>query len=603
MSNYSKHKDRAPQDTIFEIQRLLNEAGVFTTLQWVESRYPGVSSNRVQLYPTELGTNGKGTDRLYATASGYAELMERIQNNILTFRIDWPEEAGNEEFIAQPDERVMSIDEILAQDDPFMRELTKELGLIFISQKKAFLKAAAETYEHRTDGTMLTVPYAVLNENRVVWLPYIIVRELYGSNGMSAGNTIEEAMVQGISEIFERYVNKKLILGECVPPEIPDEALKPYSVWNLIEQIRSEGRYSVTGYDCSLGKGFPVTAVCITDLQRGTFCMKLGSHPSFAVSIERTLTETFQGREDLNGPTGLCSVGSEEDAHGYHNVPNVAKVGQGIYPAKLFTAEPDWEFAPWTQWEGLDNSGFLKKMLEMLEQEGFQVLVRDVSHMGFPSCHVALPGISEMYPISQTKFRSMNSINRIALSLRHFPDLTPEEERRFLRAIQFKERSILENTIGNLTLIPLRGRLMNSDKIGAFLALKCGEYAEARRFFKKLWNVTEDPEEKLYLLCLMELARYRDFGLDTEEACKVLHKMFRGDVADRVEEETRDPETMMQKVFPRLHCSHCEECELAGNECMAPQEAEVRRKLKAAMAHSTVSQNALLERLQSLISG
>ena len=26
MSNYSKYKDRAPQDTIFEIQRILNEA-------------------------------------------------------------------------------------------------------------------------------------------------------------------------------------------------------------------------------------------------------------------------------------------------------------------------------------------------------------------------------------------------------------------------------------------------------------------------------------------------------------------------------------------------------------------------------------------------
>ena len=603
MSNYSKHKERAPQDTIFEIQRLLNKAGVFTTLQWVESRYNGVSSNRVQLYPTELGTNGKGTDRLYATASAYAELMERIQNNLLAFRTEWPEEVGDEEFITQPDERVMSIDEILAQNDPFMHELFRKLGLFFLPQKKAFLTAAAETYEHRTDGTMLTVPYALLNENRVVWLPDILVRELYGSNGMAAGNTMEEAMVQGISEIFERYVNKKLIRGECVRPEIPDEALKPYSVWNLIKEIRAEGRYSVTAYDCSLGKGFPVAATCITDLQRGTFCLKLGSHPSFAVSVERTLTEIFQGRTDLDSATSLCSVGSEEAACGYHNIPNVAKVGKGVYPAKLFTAKPDWEFVPWTQWEGLDNSGFLKKMLEMLLQEGFQVMVRDVSHMGFPSCHIALPGISEMYPVSQAKLRSMNSIYRIAVSFRHFPDLTPEEERRFLRAIQFKESSILENTIGNLTMMPLRGRLINSDKIGAFLAFKCGEYREAHRFFQKLWDVAADPEEKLYLRCLMELARYREFGLDTDEACRLLHKMFREDVAARVEEETRDPQTMMQKVFPRLRCFHCDNCELAGNECTAPQEAEIRRKLKKAMAYSTVSQNALLERLQSLISG
>ena len=82
MSNYSKHKDRSPQDTVFEIQRILNEAGLFTTVQWTKSPYSGVSSNRVTLYPTELGTNGKGTDRLYASASGYAELMERIISSL-----------------------------------------------------------------------------------------------------------------------------------------------------------------------------------------------------------------------------------------------------------------------------------------------------------------------------------------------------------------------------------------------------------------------------------------------------------------------------------------------------------------------------------------
>ena len=349
MSNYSKHKDRAPQDTIFEIQRILNEAGLFTTVQWIENQYNGVSSNRVTLYPTELGTNGKGTDRLYASASGYAELMERIQNNILTFRTAWIEQTGNAEYIMQPDERVMAIDEIIDQNDPFTSMLWDKLSLAAPLTKKMFLENIAETTEHRTDGKMLTLPYGDLTGNRVVWLPYYIVTTLYGSNGMAAGNTMEEAMVQGISELFERYVCGKLIRGECVPPEIPDEALKPFSVWKLIEQIRAEGKYAVRVLDCSLGKGFPVAGLVITDLERGTFCLKLGSHPEFAVSVERTLTEVFQGRENLDIVTGMCSVSSEKDCVGYHNIPNVGKIGMGVYPAKLFTSEPDWEVViAWT---------------------------------------------------------------------------------------------------------------------------------------------------------------------------------------------------------------------------------------------------------------
>ena len=599
MSNYSKYKDRAPQDTIFEIQRILNEAGLFTTLRWVENDYAGVYSNRVTLYPTELGTNGKGTDRLYATASAYAELIERIQNSILAFR-RLPERAEEGDYMVQPDERVMDIDELIAQRDPFLANLARKMELSTDEELKVFLSACAMNYERRTDGAILTVPYADVSENRVIWVPRVLMLEIYGSNGMAAGNTLEEAMVQGISELFERHVNTRLLLGECVPPVIPDEALKPYSVWSLIEQIRSEGKYAVTVFDCSLGMGLPVTATAITDLARGTFCMKLGAHPSFAVAVERTLTEIFQGQERLDGVTALCSLGSEEDARGYHNVPNVMKIGSGVYPAKLFYGDPDWAFEPWTQWEGLDNRGFLKKMLGQLKQLGFPVLVRDVSHLGFPSVSIVIPGLSEMYPISGMKIRSVNTIYRNAEALGHFPDLTPEERTRFLRAIQFKERSFIENTFSNLVMLPISGKRMTADRLGAFLALQKGDYGEAVRFFNKVRSVSESPEEQIYLLCLMEYARYRSLGLDAEQTLKVLRRVFRADVAERVRDQVKDPEDMLRKVFPKLNCPDCEGCPLAGTECLQPQEEEVFRKIRAAMAHSRVSQAELLETLTTL---
>ena len=39
-----------------------------------------------------------------------------------------------------------------------------------------------------------------------------IIGNLYVSNGMSAGNTRNEARVQGLSEVFERYVKTALLL-------------------------------------------------------------------------------------------------------------------------------------------------------------------------------------------------------------------------------------------------------------------------------------------------------------------------------------------------------------------------------------------------------
>ena len=65
--NYSKHKDNSPENTIYKIQGILNKAGLFTVLKWVDNEFSNATSTRVTLYPTKLGTNGKGTDKVYSS--------------------------------------------------------------------------------------------------------------------------------------------------------------------------------------------------------------------------------------------------------------------------------------------------------------------------------------------------------------------------------------------------------------------------------------------------------------------------------------------------------------------------------------------------------
>ncbi len=48
-----------------------------------------------------------------------------------------------------------------------------------------------------------------------------IIGNLYVSNGMSAGNTRNEARVQGPSEVFERYVKIASLRKVSVCLEIP----------------------------------------------------------------------------------------------------------------------------------------------------------------------------------------------------------------------------------------------------------------------------------------------------------------------------------------------------------------------------------------------
>ena len=596
MADYSRYKDRKPEDTILEIQRILNGIGVFPKLTWTGS-YRGAVSTRVTLYPTSLGTNGKGSDDVFATASGYAELMERMSNGILTFRDkadDLRAETGFREF---PDERDMTPVEILLDPDPFTERALPLMGAKDYYEKLRFLNTVASLYGEG-NGTLPCIPFADPEENRVRYIPFQLLMMIAGSNGMAAGNTLEEAMVQGLSEIFERAVSRELIQKGAVPPEIPDGELRKYSFYSLVEQIRKAGRYRVTFFDCSLGKDYPVAGICINDLENGTFGMKLGAHPSFAVAVERTLTEAFQGA-DVEEFTSGNRAGLPAEARGYHNFANVSKIGEGVYPLTMFTGKPGWAYRPWKRWEGKNNREFLEEMLRLLREEGYRPLFRDASFLGFPSCFIVVPGLSEVWETDETNRRLICTKAAVRKIWEHFPDLTAEEEEKLLRLIRFSEGSLLEEEISIVSLRPLKGAF-SSDKIAAWLSLKRGEYMQASHFFRKMLAAERDPDGRLRLAALVWYAETRAGGQDRESAQALIRQLFRKDVAEQVTLDTDDPAAAFRREFPALKCFDCAHCAAAGKDCDYPAEREILVKTGRAMKAENVSQEALLEELRAM---
>ena len=601
MSNYAKHKERSPEDTVFEIQRILNDAGLFTTMEWTNGEFDGARSNRVSVYPLRsLGQNGKGTDELYASASGYAELMERMQNGWLGQKLHGEDLNEWEGFFEFPDEKLMSVKDVIAQQDPYLMDLFARLGLILNAQKEAFLKEFARNYYRRTDDQIPVLPYVDIFADRIVWLPCAVITLFGLSNGMTAGNTLEEALVQGISEVYERYIHKKLLTERITPPEIPRDVLRKYSTWDLIEKIEASGRYHVSVRDGSLGEGYPVSCVIITDRENGTYGMKPGCHPSFAIAVERTLTEAFQGKK-LAMFSASDHTGTRAELQEYHNVINVTKIGYGACPPELLTGEPGWNYKPWEQWEGLSNREYLLKLLAHAKAHGYRPLVRDSSHMGFPSYHIVIPGIHDVYPVTGTRLRDFWTQLRCAESLHRFPALTVEEEKRLLTFARFKESSA-EYAMGLSYMNYLYGDLYRHDRMIAFLALKHGNYAMAGRLFRKLEGEEKETADRSYWKCLAMLAKLLGDGLQAQAAYRHIADLFQRDIADRVTYETMDPDKMMERVFPyHMNCFDCANCKLAGSHCEYPAAAEVYRKIKSAMAKSRVSCEELRKELASII--
>ena len=72
-------KDAPPLKTVERIKNILRQYDIETEEHWNESSVPYCYSIRVTIRGTAFGVNGKGLTREFALASGYGELMERLQ--------------------------------------------------------------------------------------------------------------------------------------------------------------------------------------------------------------------------------------------------------------------------------------------------------------------------------------------------------------------------------------------------------------------------------------------------------------------------------------------------------------------------------------------
>ena len=85
-----------------------------------------------------------------------------------------------------------------------------------------------DTNSGNTERGICALPYVRQSDGETVYFPTNLIDNLYLSNGMSAGNTLAEAQVQCLSEIFERAVKREILEGEIALPDVPPEVLAKY---------------------------------------------------------------------------------------------------------------------------------------------------------------------------------------------------------------------------------------------------------------------------------------------------------------------------------------------------------------------------------------
>lgn len=400
---YSIFKEVNPEETIEKIKKILEEIEFPIEERIIEhSEKVENAPFSLRVYFTDLlnlGTNGKGTSLINAKASAYAEFIERLQNDFL-----FP--FNTNAFVTIPDSEIVDISET---DKKFFHD--------FFDYENSFseLNTLASNYyqNYLPENKSLLLPFYGFKEKNVVKLPIYICNLFQSSNGMAAGNTIEEALVQGLSEICERFSLKKIIEEKILMPTIPASFYNKYEkVVGMIRLLEEHG-YNVLIKDASLGMGFPVVCVIIENTDYNYVTLSFGAHPSFPVAIERCLTEYAQGFDitSKNVPIAKDSFISKEILEHISDSQNMRYLEEKMFIRKVqietcayiknqfFNSTSDYDFSE-NSWisnnKNCSNKTLLKFILNKIENYTSGIYIRDVSYLGFPSVYIIIPKMSYM---------------------------------------------------------------------------------------------------------------------------------------------------------------------------------------------------------------
>ena len=462
---YIEGKDLALEETIANMTSMLAKLGMKIEIASWRNIVPHVWSLHIRDAASPMCfTNGKGASKEAALASALGEFIERLSCNFFYNDQFFGDDIAASEFVHYPNEKWFA----LSADDSLPAGLLDDYCLSIYNPDDELLGShLIDTNSGRADRGICTLPFERRSDGETVYFPSNLIENLYLSNGMSAGNTLAEAQVQCLSEIFERAIKRQIIEQEITLPDAPAEILARYPrIVDGIAALEAQG-FPVLVKDASLGGQFPVACVTLMNPRTGGVFASFGAHPSMAVAIERSLTELLQGRSfeglnDLPPPTFNSQEVSEPNNFVEHFIDS-----SGVVSWRFFSASADYEFVDW-DFSGT-NQHEADALFGILEAMDYDVYMAVHTSLGAPVCRILVPGFSEIYGVEDLVWDNTNValqyrediLNLHRLSDAQLTDLVERLEQsqldQYMDIITLIGIEFDENTVwGQLTILELK---------------------------------------------------------------------------------------------------------------------------------------------------
>ncbi|MDH5299680.1 MAG: YcaO-like family protein, partial [Desulfobulbaceae bacterium] len=151
-----------------------------------------------------------------------------------------------------------------------------------------------------------------LTRSEEVLVPFSWFYAINEFNGPSAGNTYEEAILQGIAEIVERHVCALVNHNQLRAPAIDPESVKDPISRELIDKFRQNGIQLYLN-DFTLDTGIPTVAALAMDPstfpETSEIVYTAGTTPDPEKALIRAITEVAQLAGDFNSKANYVASG------------------------------------------------------------------------------------------------------------------------------------------------------------------------------------------------------------------------------------------------------------------------------------------------------
>jgi ribosomal protein S12 methylthiotransferase accessory factor len=291
-----------PSNTINRIKDGLRKLDVgvgYFTFRVSDNIYWG----RVWIDSIRIVCVGKGVTPELAEASAYAELAERFSAGLFYPVFEEQVRFNAPALYNEETNRFLNYEWMKGYVHAHQDDLENPVKIEHLLANESHLTDKdiediknSRMARHWVDG------FSIIRE-KTVKVPVNFIAYIHGSNGMAAGNTVEEAIIQASCEIFERHTQVQVIKPEKIVPSIDLDSVDNAVIRDMVRFYQGKN-VDVIVKDLSLDGVLPAVGVLFinNNLRPDRLEYRIlipGVSFNRDEGLTRCFTESMQGRETL----------------------------------------------------------------------------------------------------------------------------------------------------------------------------------------------------------------------------------------------------------------------------------------------------------------